>query len=81
MILVGLFYLLASSIEAGVMRIAGYLIKKYGAVLLLLFTAILSVIRFFIYAFEPDIWWVLSTSIIHGFIIGFFIPAAVFFCW
>jgi PPP family 3-phenylpropionic acid transporter len=74
---VGLAFLLAAGSEAPFMRLAGYFIRRYGIMTILIVAAVLSAARWVFFFSEPSTAWVLGVSIVQGISVGFFIPAAV----
>jgi MFS transporter, PPP family, 3-phenylpropionic acid transporter len=74
---VGLAFLLAAGSEAPFMQFAGRFIKRIGILQVLLIAAVISMIRWFFYFFEPTLLLVYATTIAQGFSVGLFIPAAL----
>ncbi|MBY6035129.1 MFS transporter [Fictibacillus nanhaiensis] len=74
---VGLAFLLAAGSEAPFMKFAGITIKKWGMMPIMMFAATVSAVRWTFYFFEPSFSIVLATTIVQGFSVGLFIPAAM----
>lgn len=76
---VGLGFLMAAGSEVPFMKIAGPWIRRWGALMVALFAAAISALRWVFYFFEPDILWLYLTSVAQGFSTGLFIPAALMY--
>lgn len=74
---VGLAFLLAAGSEAPFMKFAGLTIKRWGMMPIMMFAATVSAVRWTFYFFEPSFPVVLATTIVQGFSVGLFIPAAM----
>ncbi|MDR7073845.1 MFS transporter [Fictibacillus barbaricus] len=74
---VGLAFLLAAGSEAPFMKFAGLTIKKWGIMPIMMFAATISALRWTFYFFEPSFPVVLATTVVQGFSVGLFIPAAM----
>ncbi|GGB47794.1 MFS transporter [Fictibacillus barbaricus] len=74
---VGLAFLLAAGSEAPFMKFAGFTIKKWGMMHIMIFAAAISAARWTFYFFEPSFPVVLLTTVVQGFSVGLFIPAAM----
>lgn len=74
---VGIAFLLAAGSEAPFMKLAGMALKKFGVIPIMIFAAAISAMRWLFYFFEPSITIVLMTTIVQGFSVGLFIPAAM----
>lgn len=74
---VGLAFLLAAGSEAPFMKFAGFTIKKWGMMHIMIFAAAISAVRWTFYFFEPSFPVVLMTTVVQGFSVGLFIPAAM----
>lgn len=74
---VGLAFLLAAGSEAPFMKIASSWIQKLGILHILLLSSFIAFVRWTLYFFEPSLLFVYGTTILQGFSIGLFIPAAL----
>jgi PPP family 3-phenylpropionic acid transporter len=74
---VGLAFLLGAGSEAPFMKIAAGWIEKLGVTRILVFSALVSAVRWLFYFFEPPLAIVYATTISQGMSIGLFIPAAL----
>jgi PPP family 3-phenylpropionic acid transporter len=74
---VGIAFLLAAGSEAPFMKIAEKWIGKLGLMKILLLAALVSGVRWIFYSFEPSLFLVYATTIVQGFSVGLFIPAAL----
>ncbi|EIT85512.1 Maltose permease, MFS type [Fictibacillus macauensis ZFHKF-1] len=74
---VGIAFLLAAGSEAPFMKIAGLALRKFGIMNVMMFAAAISSARWLFYFFEPSITIVMITTIVQGFSVGLFIPAAM----
>ncbi|MED1862013.1 MFS transporter [Fictibacillus nanhaiensis] len=74
---VGLAFLIAAGSEAPFMKFAGLTIKRWGMMHIMVFAATVSAVRWTFYFFEPTYQIVLMTTIVQGFSVGLFIPAAM----
>jgi PPP family 3-phenylpropionic acid transporter len=74
---VGLAFLLAAGSEAPFMKFAGLTIAKWGMMPIMMFAATVSALRWTFYFFEPSFPVVLATTVVQGFSVGLFIPAAM----
>ncbi|MGD6961609.1 MFS transporter [Fictibacillus phosphorivorans] len=74
---VGLAFLIAAGSEAPFMKFAGLTIKRWGMMHIMVFAATVSAVRWTFYFFEPSYQIVLLTTIVQGFSVGLFIPAAM----
>ncbi len=74
---VGLAFLIAAGSEAPFMKFAGLTIKKWGMMHIMIFAATVSAVRWTFYFFEPSYPIVLLTTVVQGFSVGLFIPAAM----
>ncbi|MBA2873862.1 MFS transporter [Thermaerobacillus caldiproteolyticus] len=74
---IGFAFLLAAGSEAPFMKITDGLIRRYGTVAILIFAATISALRWMFYFFEPSLTLVYMTTIVQGFSVGLFIPAAL----
>ncbi|KAA0549554.1 MFS transporter [Bacillus sp. BGMRC 2118] len=74
---IGLAFLFAAGSEAPFMQFANRFIQKLGMMKVLLLAAVISMIRWYFYYFEPSIVLVYATTIAQGFSVGLFIPAAL----
>jgi PPP family 3-phenylpropionic acid transporter len=76
---VGIAFLLSAGSEAPFMKFAGGAIKKWGIVHIMMFASALSAARWTFYFFEPSLAVVMATTVVQGFSVGLFIPAAMEF--
>jgi MFS transporter, PPP family, 3-phenylpropionic acid transporter len=74
---IGVAFLLMAGSEVPFMKIADRMINRFGIVNILLSAAIISSFRWFLYFTDPSQMVVFITSILQGFSIGLFIPAAL----
>lgn len=74
---VGFAFLLAAGSEVPFMRWAGAWIQKRGILIVLFAAAFISGLRWLFYALGPDPVWIYVTTIMQGFSIGLFVPAAL----
>ncbi|SES34919.1 MFS transporter [Salipaludibacillus aurantiacus] len=74
---VGFAFLLAAGSEVPFMRWAGNWIRKRGILVILFAAAFASGIRWLFYATGPEPGFIYVTTIIQGFSIGLFVPAAL----
>lgn len=74
---IGIAFLLAVLSEVPFMRIASQWIYKLGLLPIMLLAAIASTLRWVFYFTEPALTIVYATSVVQGFSIGLFIPAAL----
>lgn len=74
---VGFAFLLAAGSEVPFMRWAGAWIQKRGILIVLFAAAFISGLRWIFYATAPDPMWIYITTIMQGFSIGLFVPAAL----
>lgn len=74
---IGLAFLLAAGSEAPFMQFANRFISKLGMMKVLLIAALISMVRWYFYYFEPSLVLVYLTTIAQGFSVGLFIPAAL----
>jgi PPP family 3-phenylpropionic acid transporter len=74
---IGLAFLLAAGSEAPFMKIADALIDRFGMVPLLMFATVVSCLRWLFYFWEPPLLFVYITTVVQGFSVGLFIPAAL----
>ncbi|MFC4737611.1 MFS transporter [Bacillus daqingensis] len=74
---VGFAFLLAAGSEVPFMRWAGAWIQRRGILTILFAAAFVSGVRWIFYSFEPDPVWIYATTIMQGFSIGLFVPAAL----
>ncbi|PTL39790.1 MFS transporter [Alkalicoccus saliphilus] len=74
---VGFAFLLAAGSEVPFMRWAGAWIQSRGILFILFAAAFISGIRWIFYATNPDPIWIYITTIMQGFSIGLFVPAAL----
>nr|WP_277753253.1 MFS transporter [Metabacillus mangrovi] len=74
---IGLAFMLAAGSEAPVMKFANRWIGKFGMKQILLLAAAVSMVRWFLYFFEPPLALVYITTVAQGFSTGLFIPAAL----
>jgi MFS transporter, PPP family, 3-phenylpropionic acid transporter len=74
---VGLAFLFAAGSEAPFMKFASSWIQKLGILHILLLSSFISFVRWTFYSFEPSLVFVYATTILQGFSIGLFIPAAL----
>ncbi|UCZ52336.1 MFS transporter [Bacillus shivajii] len=74
---VGFAFLLAAGSEIPFMRWVGGWIKKRGIIMVLFLAALASGLRWLFYAAGPSPTFIYVTTIIQGFSIGLFIPAAL----
>lgn len=74
---VGFAFLLAAGSEAPFMKLAAVWIHKLGVTRILIFSALISAVRWMFYFFEPPLVVVYATTISQGLSIGLFIPAAL----
>ncbi|GEL07667.1 MFS transporter [Salisediminibacterium halotolerans] len=74
---VGFAFLLAAGSEVPFMRLAGSWIRKRGILVILLAAASASGVRWLFYATGPEPTWIYWTTVIQGFSIGLFVPAAL----
>lgn len=74
---IGLAFLLAAGSEAPFMQFANRFISKLGMMNVLLIAALISMVRWYFYYFEPSLVLVYLTTIAQGFSVGLFIPAAL----
>ncbi|GBF11244.1 MFS transporter [Tepidibacillus sp. HK-1] len=75
----GLAFLLAAGSEAPLMRVSGFLIRKFGLLPILLFSALVTTGRWLFYSFSPSVSWVLATTFVQGFSVGLYVPTAAQF--
>jgi PPP family 3-phenylpropionic acid transporter len=73
----GLVFLFAAGSEAPFMKMAGFFIRRYGIIVILVVASILSASRWYFFYLEPSTTWILIVSIVQGISVGFYIPAAV----
>ncbi|PRO65382.1 MFS transporter [Alkalicoccus urumqiensis] len=76
---VGFAFLLAAGSEVPFMRWAGAWIHRRGILFILGAAALVSGLRWLFYAGGPDPVWIYITTIMQGFSIGLFVPAALQF--
>ncbi|AXN41619.1 MFS transporter [Peribacillus butanolivorans] len=74
---IGIAFLLAVLSEIPFMRMAGSWINKLGLLPITLLAGIASLVRWLLYFTEPSLAIVYVTSMIQGFSLGLFIPAAL----
>ncbi|WP_026697477.1 MFS transporter [Alkalicoccus chagannorensis] len=74
---VGFAFLLAAGSEVPFMRWAGDWIHRRGVLWILTAAALVSGLRWLFYSFEPSPGWIYATTILQGFSIGLFVPAAL----
>ena len=74
---VGFAFLLAAGSEVPFMRVAGAWIRRRGILVILLAAALASGLRWLFYATGPEPSWIYVTTVIQGFSIGLFVPAAL----
>jgi len=74
---VGLAFLIAAGSEAPLMFLTGKLIKKFGMLPLIMFSALVTFGRWFFYSTEPSAGFVLATTFIQGFSVGIYLPTAI----
>jgi PPP family 3-phenylpropionic acid transporter len=74
---VGLVFLFAAGSEAPFMKLAGFFIKRFGLVQVMILASILSASRWFFFYTEPSTLLIFLVSILQGISIGLFIPAGV----
>ncbi|MCQ6266634.1 MFS transporter [Fictibacillus sp. WQ 8-8] len=74
---VGIAFLLAAGSEAPFMKLSGIALRKYGVIQIMMFAAAVSGLRWTFYFFQPSITVVLLTTVVQGFSVGLFIPAAM----
>ncbi|WP_239454020.1 MFS transporter [Bacillus suaedaesalsae] len=74
---IGLAFLFAAGSEAPFMQFANRFIQKLGMMKVLLIAALISMVRWYFYYFEPSLVLVYATTIAQGFSVGLFIPAAL----
>jgi MFS transporter, PPP family, 3-phenylpropionic acid transporter len=74
---VGFAFLLAAGSEVPFMRWAGAWIYRRGILTILFAAALISGLRWIFYAAGPDPVWIYVTTIMQGFSIGLFVPAAL----
>ncbi|TCS82490.1 MFS transporter [Tepidibacillus fermentans] len=76
---IGLAFLLAAGSEVPFMRWSGKLITKFGLLPVMIFSAVVTVIRWFFYSLGPSVFWVIVTTFVQGLSIGLFLATAVQF--
>jgi PPP family 3-phenylpropionic acid transporter len=76
---VGLFFLCAVGSEAPFMKVASFIMNRFGLMNSLLIASGISAARNFFYFMEPGAVWIFATSVLQGLTIGLFLPAAVQF--
>ncbi|MBB6452837.1 PPP family 3-phenylpropionic acid transporter [Salirhabdus euzebyi] len=76
---IGIAFLLMAGSEVPFMKWADRFINRFGIMRILFLAAMVSAFRWFLYFFEPSQMVVYMTSILQGFSIGLFIPAALRF--
>ncbi|TYR82802.1 MFS transporter [Priestia megaterium] len=74
---VGIAFLLAAGSEAPFMKVASVWIKKIGVMKILLLAACIAFFRWTFYFLEPPLLLIYLTTVVQGFSIGLFIPAAL----
>ncbi|MBP2239777.1 PPP family 3-phenylpropionic acid transporter [Cytobacillus eiseniae] len=74
---IGIAFLLAVLSEIPFMKVAASWIRRMGLLQVATIAGVVSLIRWLLYFFEPDLWIIYSTSILQGFSIGLFIPAGL----
>ncbi|MDN4072545.1 MFS transporter [Fictibacillus terranigra] len=74
---VGIAFLLAAGSEAPFMKLAGFALRKFGVIHIMMFATAVSALRWMFYFFQPSITVVLITTVVQGFSVGLFIPAAI----
>ncbi|SDO13215.1 MFS transporter, PPP family, 3-phenylpropionic acid transporter [Alkalicoccus daliensis] len=74
---VGFAFLLAAGSEVPFMRWAGAWIQKRGILIILFSASFVSGARWIFYATGPDPSWIYITTVMQGFSIGLFVPAAL----
>lgn len=74
---VGLAFLLAAGSEAPFMKFAQMVINRFGIVVIIIFSATVSCLRWLLYYFEPSSPVVYATTIAQGISVGLYIPAAL----
>ncbi|WP_406944599.1 MFS transporter [Halobacillus sp. SY10] len=74
---VGLAFLLAAGSEAPFMKFAQMVINRFGVVVIIIFSASVSCLRWLFYYFEPSSTVVYATTIAQGVSVGLYIPAAL----
>jgi PPP family 3-phenylpropionic acid transporter len=74
---IGIAFLLAAGSEAPFMKFAGSWIQRTSALHILLLSSVMALVRWVLYFLEPPLFMVYGTTILQGFSIGLFIPAAL----
>lgn len=74
---IGLAFLLAAGSEAPFMKIAQQVINRFGVLFVIIFSALISCLRWLLYFFEPSSLIVYITTIAQGISVGLYIPAAL----
>lgn len=74
---IGIAFMIAVCMEIPFMRFSGLLIGKLGIMWVILLTGIASLFRWTLYFFEPSMTIIFLSTIIQGFSLGLFIPAAL----
>ncbi|MFC7373316.1 MFS transporter [Fictibacillus iocasae] len=74
---VGIAFLLSAGSEAPFMKFAGGAFRKWGIMPIMMFASFLSAARWTFYFFEPSLAVVMATTVVQGFSVGLFIPAAM----
>ncbi|HYK75278.1 MAG TPA: MFS transporter, partial [Pseudoneobacillus sp.] len=74
---IGIAFLVAVLSEIPFMRVAGNWINKIGILHVAILAGVVSCLRWILYFSEPSLNFIYITSVIQGFSIGLFIPAAL----
>lgn len=74
---IGFAFLIAVLSEIPFMRLSGKWIHKFGLLPVVTIAAIVSIVRWFFYFFEPNLTLVYASAIFQGLSIGLFIPAGI----
>lgn len=73
---VGLSFLIAAGSEAPVMRVAQRFINRFGLVTILVFTALISALRWIWYGVDPSMELIWALLLVQGVSVGLYLPAA-----
>lgn len=74
---IGIAFLISAGSEAPFLQIASKIMRKYGIFNLLILTALVSALRWFLYFTNPPLFILYLSCFTQGFTVGLFIPAAL----
>jgi PPP family 3-phenylpropionic acid transporter len=78
---VGISFMLAVGSEVPFMKTAGSFVRKWGIIPIMIAATLVSGIRWVLYFYDMPLSFVYVTSVLQGFSVGLFIPAAIHYVY